>query len=472
MGQACIPLQREEGPERSNMEERKESKLFPYSGNPDGSIELCIKKAIADGIISEDVPLALFMNLDVFRGRCDELRTAFAKNGLDKNITNAFAIKALQSGGLCAELNKLNTMGIECASFGELLIALKSNTPLHEIVFDSPCKSRSELEYCIKNKIFLNLDNFDELQRVQEIMKNMGDTSGIDIGIRVNPVIGAGTISSHSTSTVYSKFGINMVEHRDALVEAYKNNQPWLNAIHCHVGSQGMTIEQQTGGIKKVVDFVESNLSDVIKTIDVGGGLSVNFNGYEHTPTFTQYVESLKKTSPVLFDGKYKVWTEFGRAIAAKSGFMVSRVEYVKRAAEKYIVVVHCGANIFIRNAYVPKEWRNYITVYDAKGNVKQTDDEKELIKCDVVGPLCFSGDCIARNRCLPKVEPGDYIAVHDAGAYTLSMYSQYNSRPFPPIYGFEKEDSYDAYDDQAKLSFKVLKKGQTSEEVATFWTE
>eukprot|EP01084_Bolivina_argentea_P096384 173299_1 len=457
----------------SDEDEKKEIELFPYTGVSDGSIELSIKEAIKNNIISENNPLSLLINLDTFRNGCNKLCESWLKYGINKdNICNAFAIKALQCGGLCKELNILPNMGIECASFGELFIALKSNTPKNEIVFDSPCKTRKELQYCIENNIYINLDNFDELQRVQQIIKTLSDTidvKKIQIGIRVNPVIGAGKIASHSTATKHSKFGVNMIEHRDKLIEIYKCNQPWLNSIHCHVGSQGMTIEQMTLGIQKVVDFVENNLNGLIKTIDIGGGLSVNFNGYEHEPKFSDYVESLNKKIPILFKNKYKIWTEFGRSIIAKHGTMISRVEYVKKASDKFIVIVHCGANIFIRNAYHPMNWKNFITVYDSNGNKKLIENKNELIPYNIAGPLCFSGDFIAKNRYLPKINVGDYIAVHDAGAYTLSMYSMYNSREFPSIYGFQKSDQYDK---DKKLNFKLMKKAQTAQDIATFWSE
>ena len=135
---------------------------------------------------------------------------------------------------------------------------------------------------------------------------------------------------------------------------------------------------------------------------------------------------------------------------------MASRVEYTKIAGGRSIAVIHAGADLFVRAAYAPQHWHHRVSVFDAGGSPKGG----ALSPWDVAGPLCFSGDLVARERLLPPIEPGDIVVVHDAGAYTLSMWSRYNSRRAPAVHGFEGETP----------RLRLLKRAETEDEVRRFW--
>lgn len=129
-------------------------------------------------------------------------------------------------------------LGFETASWGELNAALSTGISPQKIVFDSPAKSKKEITLALEKGIFLNVDNFQELHRIAEILQSQTFPSPLNIGIRINPQIGLGTIKEMSTSGKYTKFGIGSVDYKDQILEVY-SKYSWLNGIHVHVGSQG-----------------------------------------------------------------------------------------------------------------------------------------------------------------------------------------------------------------------------------------
>ena len=436
-----------------------------------------LQYSIQNNNLSENNASALMIDLNRFKSRCNELHHAFSNAGLrDDMVKHTYAIKALPLPAIIHEINNSSFMGIECASFGELSIALASNTSPNNIVYDSPCKSYMELEYGLENNIFMNLDNFQELERVNEIINknknNKIDINKLKIGMRVNPAIGAGSIAATSTATKESKFGVTLDDNRDKLIDAYVKYS-WLNCIHTHIGSQGCPVQMIGEGIGKIVNFVEElnnnygqDYTQIIDTIDIGGGLPINYETCDDLPSFHDLVDEYKRTAPVIFTNKYKIYTEFGRSLISKSGFIVSRVEYTKQVGNgkdnrKSIATIHCGGNMLVREVYNPHIWKHYISVYDKYGNEKRVCEKNQEYRYDIVGPLCFSGDIIGKDLIFPfEIQPNDYVIIHDCGGYSLGMYSMYNSREFPPIYGFDHDQN----------QFKILKKGQTKEDVVNFW--
>ena len=508
------------------------------------SVDSILFSATRQNFLSDDQPLAMFFNLSHFNQRCHKLMSSFHDAGC-KNIKHTVAVKALPLPKIFSHAKSI-AFGVECASMGEINIALHSGMDFNDIVFDSPCKTMNELKYAINNNIHFNIDNFQELERVETIINQSTRTSISDnghryqytypgnahnterniptrnIGIRVNPAIGSGNIAVTSTATQDSKFGINIDQYYHKLYNYYIK-YPWLNSIHCHIGSQGMSIDQIVQGIKKMVHFVETvnanrsiaacqdqscmhktnNLH--IKTIDIGGGLPVNYETDEIKPTFDDFVKQLKIAVPVLFTkpNKYQIITEFGRSLVQKSGFVASKVEYTKQNGDKNIAIVHAGAQLFVRTAYQPHIWKHRISVHKphiaeknkhsqndkiasdsvilplskqyAVGQLrgddfgmnlshsqiqKNMENSIDFVQYDIAGPLCFSGDYVARDVWLPRIEPGDYIVIHDSGGYCYGMFSRYNNRYAPPIYG---------YNDSQEI--QLLKNGETKQNIVDFWS-
>merc|ERR1711865_1003205 len=197
-----------------------------------------------------------------------------------------------------------------------------------------------------------------------------------------------------------------------------------------------------------------------VKIMDIGGGLPMNYDSDIESPTFKDYATMLQEQIPNLFNGKYEICTEFGRTIVQKAGWLLSKVEYTKMAGGRKIVTIHAGSNMFLRTAYLPKTWVHQMTIHQADGTPKTEADGPPMV-CDVAGPLCFSGDLMATERLLPECNSGDYLVMHDAGGYTVGMYSRYNSRPCPPVYAY--------YEDKPS-EIITIKKAETCEEVLQFW--
>jgi diaminopimelate decarboxylase len=189
--------------------------------------------------------------------------------------------------------------------------------------------------------------------------------------------------------------------------------------------------------------------------IDIGGGLPVNFESEDVRPTFAEYAENLRNGVPLLFSGRYRIVTEFGRSILAKNGFIVAGVEYTKTTGDRSIAITHAGAQTATRTVFMPDMWTLRISALDSSGRAKAGEKAFQ----DVAGPCCFAGDVIAHNRLLPLLEPGDFVVVHDTGAYYFSTPFSYNSLPKIGVYGFHVREDGD-------VSFEVFREQETLEQI------
>lgn len=408
-------------------------------------------------LITEEDTAVIFYDLNFLKERIADLQNLFPPNTL-----HAVAVKA---NPLTKTLKKLNELGVglEAASLPELYLAGATGFSPQRIVFDSPCKTKKEIEYALKLGVYLNADSFDELDRIAEILKTVKSNS--IIGARINPQVGAGSIQSTSVAGTISKFGIPLNDHAEKL-KAYYLKYEWLKSIHVHIGSQGCPVPLIIEGIRKVLDFAidvneqlkKQPAKKLIETFDLGGGLPVSYHADKVPVSMEAYHALLIEHCKELFTGEFRLITEFGRYIHANTGWVASRVEYVKKENGYNIIMTHAGADLFLRECYNPKDWYHQISVADKDGNLKDGTVKNKYI---IAGPLCFGGDIIARDILLPEVTEGDYILIHDAGAYTLSMWSRYNSRQIPKVIGYNREE----------YCFEVMKERERKEDLFDFWS-
>jgi len=388
------------------------------------------KAAVAQTIISrqllrEEAPLVGLIDMDTLGLVVRSLQRAFPTH-----FSHAFAAKANPMPAVLAFMRAAG-MACEVASAHEFAAAVDASFNPQDIVFDSPAKTRPELRGALARGTVLYLDNFQELARVEELLSTTA--SSATIGVRINPQVGAGTIASTSTASATSKFGIALRDrgNRDALIAAFVA-RPWLSSLHVHVGSQGCPLELAVQGVRAVVDLAMSINAACgqqrIHTLDIGGGLPVNFASDTVSPTFEDYATLLRTAVPQLFDGRVRVITEFGRSVIAKAGFMLARVEFTKIMGTRRIAITHAGAQVAARTVYQPEVWPLRISALDDKGRPKHAD----LVAQDIAGPCCFAGDILAHQRILPLLEPDDHILIHDTGGYYFSSPYIYNS--LPPI--------------------------------------
>ncbi len=416
--------------------------------------ELVLRAAVAQRLLDpEDALLAAFVDLDGMAASVAALHEAF-HGAFPKSVRvlHTFAAKA---NSLLPVLKRLNGLGMGCevASPGEFAQAQAAGFDAGRIVFDSPAKTRRELVQALDLGAAVNIDNWQELARVDEILRTRETRS--EFGIRVNPQVGSGTIGAMSTATATSKFGIALRDEGSAerLLAAFRE-RPWLTWIHAHVGSQGCPLDLMAEGVAAAVAFaqkVNSELGHRVVGIDIGGGLPVNFADDNTDPTFETYVDRLQAHAPTLFNGDFHVVTEFGRSLLAKNGFTAAYVEYTKVSGGRHIAVTHAGAQVATRTVFMPDSWPIRITTHHPSGATKQG----QPVPQDVAGPCCFAGDLVAKARPLPLLEPGDLVALLDTGAYYATNHFQYNSLPEPAVHGY-------TVDADGNVNFELLRPAQT----------
>lgn len=404
------------------------------------------------GLLTKSDSAVIFYNLSLIKQKINELKKYFPPNAL-----HATAIKANPLLNILRIIQETD-VGAETASLPEIYLAQKAGFAADKIVFDSPIKTYEELEFALKSGVHINADSLAELERIAKLKNRIGLKS--TIGIRINPQVGMGKINMTSVAGEYSKFGVSIKEFRKELLESFVEYN-WLTGVHLHIGSQGCNIEMLVGGCKIVYDFVlDVNVrlkKNQIRIFDIGGGMPVSYNKNEAQPSMKKYSELLRKNCPQLFTNDFKLITEFGRWIFANSGWAVSRVEYVKHTRYIDTLMIHLGADMFIRKVYNPDDWHHEITVTDSNGKLK-TGKRK---KYKIAGPLCFAGDILEREIHLLEVEEGDFIIIHDTGAYTSSMWSRYNSRQFPKVIGYEDNGR----------KFILLKERENLNSIKNFWS-
>jgi diaminopimelate decarboxylase len=393
---------------------------------------------------------AIFHHLGLMRSRIAELRDVFPQSCL-----HTIAIKANPIVEILREIVQME-VGLEAASIEEVGLARAAGCPAECIVFDSPAKTVAEIRQALEWGVYLNANNFEELDRAAAVQKQVKSASRV--GLRINTMVGRGAIEHTSVSAVSSKFGVSLQNDREKIIGAFKN-YPWLTGLHCHVGSQGCPLELLVEAAARVAALrleIAEQADKQVSRVDIGGGLSTSYCTGELAPTPSEYRTLLEQRSPGLFGDEVCLITEFGRAIHANCGLAASRVEYVKPSQP--LAVIHLGADFLLRPVYQPENWQHELFVVTAEGTPKPGP----LRPTTVAGPLCFAGDIVARNVMLPPIQAGDWILIRDVGAYTLSMWSRHCSRAIPIVLGYEPG---------RKNPLRVLRKSETVDDIVRFWS-
>ncbi|KAI0566950.1 Pyridoxal-dependent decarboxylase [Gracilaria domingensis] len=402
--------------------------------------------AISSGKLSSLSPVGVFYNLDVLRYNAQSLIDAFPSDAL-----HGFALKAAPFPKLVQKLVPLG-IGAECASIVELACAQAARVPARNVIFDSPAKTDEHLRYALTRGYHINANSVDELGTIERLRDECNSSS--TVGLRVNPQLGTATISETFTAAAACQFGEPLKEKREEIIAAF-DRYAFLTCIHVHVGSQGCGIDVILGGVEAAValaDEVNDKFGNRVSSIDIGGGLSVNYSS-DSASNFEKLASLLRDKCEGLF--KYHIMSEFGRHMSAKTAFLAAQVTSVRQSGGKTFVICQVGADVFMRPVYQPGKWWHRIEVYEPDGKLKKG----ETAKVDVAGPLCFAGDILARDREVVVPEVGDYVVVRDVGAYTLSMHLRHTSQLAPPVYGVEADGS-----------LMVIKRRESVEESVRFW--
>ncbi len=310
-----------------------------------------------------------------------------------------------------------NGGGADIVSGGELYRALEAGISPKKIVYAGVGKTEEEIRFALRSKILMfNVESGDELREINRIAGIMGLKA--PIALRINPDIDPETHPYIATGLKKNKFGIPIEDAVEHYRIASKLKNIKILGIHKHIGSQITRIAPFVDALKNILLLVDKLSTDGlnIQYLDIGGGLGISYKDEE--PPVPQ--DLAKNLIPLLKGRKLTLITEPGRSIAGNAGILVTRVLYQKKGENKEFVIVDAGMNDLIRPS-----------LYDAYHHILPVLQKKrEVILCDVVGPICESGDFLAKERKLRKVEKGEYLAVMGAGAYGFTMSSNYNSRP------------------------------------------
>jgi diaminopimelate decarboxylase len=328
-----------------------------------------------------------------------------------------FAVKANSNIGVLALLAKAGS-SFDIVSAGELYRVLRAGGDPARVVFSGVGKTVSEMEFAISNGIgSFNCESEQELAVLDSVAGRLG--CRVNIALRVNPDVNASTHPYISTGLRQHKFGLDLVEAEGVYAKLASFRNLVATGVSCHIGSQILELDPILEAAAKVLALAQKlrAAGHPIDHVDLGGGLGIAYEQGDHPPAIEQLVERLSQT---IADSGFKVMVEPGRSIVGAAGVLLTRVIYLKENAGKHFVIVDAAMNDLIRPA-----------LYQAHHEISPVvhRDGPRLV-ADVVGPVCETGDFLARGRDLPVVDPGDLLAIEAAGAYGFSQASNYNSRP------------------------------------------
>ncbi len=309
--------------------------------------------------------------------------------------------------------------GMDIVSGGELHGALKAGVPAEKIVFSGVGKTQDELVYGLETGILMfNLESPQEMFFLNDCAARLGRRA--PIAIRVNPDVDPKTHPYISTGLRENKFGIDLDISESMYAQAKEMSNLEVVGVGCHIGSQLTEVSPFLDTIKRLKLLVHrlKKQSVEIRYLDLGGGLGITYSE-EAPPHPREYAKSLLAE----MDGiDCTLIFEPGRVIVGNAGSLITRVLYTKAGPVKNFLIVDAGMNDLVR----PSLYGSYHHIQPV------FDHGRQQLTVDVVGPICETGDFLARDRSLPQVEPGELLAVMSAGAYGFAMSSNYNSRPRP----------------------------------------
>jgi diaminopimelate decarboxylase len=389
------------------------------------------KKIFCEGVAVETLakkfgtPLYVYSQHTV-AGNFQRLDQAFAP--LDHLV--CFAVKSNSNRAVLRTLADLGG-GFDVVSGGELQRTLAAGADPRRCVFAGVAKTAAEIEFALRKNIYsFNVESEPELQRIDKIAARLKKIA--PVAVRVNPNVGANTHAKITTGTYENKFGIAFEKIEGVYARAARLKNLRLRGVQMHIGSQIMEAKPFDLAVRRVLPLAARLKAKYgIEFFSIGGGLGIVYRPALASGNPLWWKSAAAKN--ILMPQKYaarlvpllrplglKILLEPGRFISGNAGILVTRVEFIKRTGRKNFVIVDAAMNDLIRPAF-----------YDAYHEIiPLTKKGGATISSDVVGGICESGDFFCKDRPLPKVGEGDYLALMSAGAYAAAMASNYNARP------------------------------------------
>ena len=335
--------------------------------------------------------------------------------------------------------------GVDIVSGGELYRALKAGVKPEKIVYSGVGKQAEDIEYALKSDILMfNVESAQEILTLNNLAKGLGKKARI--AIRANPDVDPKTHPYISTGLKENKFGIDINEAPELYTMAAGMENLWVSGVSCHIGSQLTELSPFVDALRKLTQLIEG-LEEAgihINYLDLGGGLGITYDR-EEPPDPIEYASAIKDELGV---SDLTLILEPGRVIVGNAGILVTRVLYTKSPNEKTFFIVDAAMNDLMR----PSLYDSYHAIQPVRIAYR------EIVKADIVGPICESGDFFAKERDVESLEVGELAAIMSAGAYGFSMSSNYNSRP-RACEVMVKGDRF--YTIRARETFEDLVKGE-----------
>ncbi|KIZ52369.1 diaminopimelate decarboxylase [Pseudomonas oryzihabitans] len=325
-----------------------------------------------------------------------------------------FAVKANSNLGVLNVLARLGA-GFDIVSRGELERVLAAGGDPHRVVFSGVGKTRDDMRRALEVGVHcFNVESTDELERLQQVAAELGVVA--PISLRVNPDVDAGTHPYISTGLKENKFGIDIADAEAVYARAAELPNLEILGVDCHIGSQLTTLPPFLDALDRLLALIDrlAERGIVLRHLDLGGGLGVRYRD-EQPPLAGDYIQAIRER---IAGRNLTLVFEPGRFIVANAGVLLTRVEYLKHTAHKDFAIVDAAMNDLIRPALY-QAWMAVEPVTARQGDAR---------RYDLVGPICETGDFLAKDRELVLAE-GDLLAIRSAGAYGFTMSSNYNTR-------------------------------------------
>ena len=331
-----------------------------------------------------------------------------------------YAVKANFNLSVIKTFSDLGS-GFDVNSEGELYRVMKLGIDSSKIIFSGVGKTANEIKIALENDLLLiKAESQEELITINNIAKSLNKKA--KVAIRVNPDVDPKTHPYISTGLAENKFGIDMAEAKEIFLNSgiYKNIE--FTGLDMHIGSQIITVDPFVSAVEKVSDlFQKLKLEGIhLKHLDLGGGIGVVYN-HEKIFSADEYVGAI---SPYIRNLDCEIFIEPGRYFTANGGILAGKVLYSKKNHDKNFIIVDAAMNDLLR----PSIYGSYHQILPVEMKLN-----REKILADIVGPVCESGDFLAKNRAIIKPEQGEYLAVMSSGSYGMTMASNYNARRRPP---------------------------------------
>jgi diaminopimelate decarboxylase len=348
------------------------------------------------------------------RAALTDAYSAFTEAFASRDHLVCYAVKANSNLAILDLFARLGS-GFDIVSGGELQRVLAAGGDPGKVVFSGVGKSEAEIRAALKARILcFNIESENELARIDRIAGELGLRA--PISLRVNPDVDAGTHPYIATGLKQNKFGIPYAQAPALYAHARRLRHVSIEGIDCHIGSQLTELAPIAEALGKIADLVARLRVDGIelKHIDVGGGIGIRYQS-ETPPPIAEYAATVLSA---FGDPRHKLLFEPGRVLAGNAGLLLTRVEYVKQGEDRNFAIVDAAMNDLVRPA-----------LYDAWHDVLPVKEDGAADVYDIVGPVCETGDFLARARRIAARE-GELLAIMSAGAYGMSMASNYNTRP------------------------------------------